>query len=533
MYRKFYGLQDKPFTLSPDVKFFFTGDSHKKALDLLSSGTTKDCSLFVLTGSIGAGKTLVLKSLVSRLGPEFEVIQVCYPTKSSTDLLQMILLNMDVKSLVSDPETLRKRLKDHLFKIYRKNRLPFLVIDEGQNLKEDALEEIGKLLTLQQEGKPFVKVLLAGYPQLLKKLYPIHSEKVHGKINACHLGALSSNEVRDYIHHRLAVAGTSDLTIFPDDLIAQISRLSGGIPRIINTICDLLLLQGCSEKKKTLDPLMLERIKDKLPARATAQIPRQGESTGAAAGKKSALSRPYKPKKPSGHNSMIEKVFDKLSRTESTEPGGGAQPVLPPPERPSPVLKKSKSDGREKSIPSAASLKIKERSEKDNREDREFKKPLSLKVLILEDNTRMRVHLEDRLRDYEYNVVIAGSVKQLFDILEQTAEDELPIIVSDFHFFFSLGRHEKSAAKNALDRLQTNYGYLPLIITSTLPLTSVRSQILRKGASFLLKKPDLSRTALSEGLTQFDMFFDELHSYLANIYSQLNEFCQRVLKFAR
>lgn len=157
--------------------------------------------------------------------------------------------------------------------------------------------------------------------------------------------------------------------------------------------------------------------------------------------------------------------------------------------------------------------------------------PLPLTVIVLEKNARMRVHLEDELRKNGFNYIMTTELEELFARLDQAKDSALQVAVVDASLFFGEGGREDTVGKSALDRIQTAYTHLPLIMTAALPLTAMRTRLFQRGISFLLKKPDLSRVDLSEVSTQFNNFFDELQYTLTNIHSQFDAFYHRVIKW--
>lgn len=259
MYKKFYNLRDKPFSLTPDTKYLYLGSYHKEALDRMSSSINKKYNLFVLTGVTGSGKTIVLKSVIERL-KNFRVIQVFYPAKECEQLLQMILINLGIDPVRGDLNALRIHLKEHLLKLHRIKNKPLLVIDEAHNFSKDALEEILRILDFRYRGSRVVKVLLAGLPQLQESLSPLHKVKLQGDMATYHINNIPDDEVNQYIQHRLTIAGSAHTSIFSAEVTDEINHMSGGNPRLINMICDLLLVQGYISKKKIITTALLEEV---------------------------------------------------------------------------------------------------------------------------------------------------------------------------------------------------------------------------------------------------------------------------------
>ncbi len=265
MYKEFYGFHDKPFSPTPDLKYLFLGRCQKEALEFLSSAIEQRNSRhIVLTGGIGSGKTMLLKSLVKNLGRKYTIIQVCYPALTSSALLQMILLNIGIESNQEDSNLLREKLTDHLIKLHRKREMGILLVDEAQKLGEDALEETFRLSELTDGGSNLLKIVFSGLPNVTEKFNSLQQSGLPGRAEIFHLKNLSVEEASEYVRHRLVTAGRSDVTVFSEDIIREISRLSEGAPRIINMICDALLTQGYLAHDKIIRQSILKDVMKKL-----------------------------------------------------------------------------------------------------------------------------------------------------------------------------------------------------------------------------------------------------------------------------
>ncbi|HDH10948.1 MAG TPA: hypothetical protein ENG83_01865 [Nitrospirae bacterium] len=482
MYEKFYGLRDRPFNLTSDTGYLYLGSYHKEALDFLSSGIRKNYNLIVLTGDIGSGKTVVLRSFVKGVGPAFEVIQVFYPADSCVQLLQMILLSLGVKSIQGDLNALREELKGRLKKLHSAKKRPLLVVDEAQNLDGDTIEETFRLSELKYKGKRLLNVILTGLPKLQSKLSSLHHIKLQTDA-IYHLKSLPKEEVPEYIQYRLSTAGLSDPVVFPGEVIKVIGLFSGGTPRLINTVCDALLVQGYLANEKIITPSILKEALDHLPYDAVPGHPEAEPATAALISK-------------AGHGKNIV------------------------------------SGKQAKRVNSKKAVVVSKQDENALAQDEGHKpdKQLSLRVLVLEKNKRMKVHLDNQFQKYGYNFFITNNLEELFKTLERSNGPELEIIVADAVSFFPGVGREDPAGKRALDSIQAAYACSPIIMTSTLPLTAIRAKLLRRGIPFLLQKPDLGLLDLSEVTTRFDSFFGELRNCLSNIYSQFNAFYNRIIK---
>ncbi|HDH50906.1 MAG TPA: hypothetical protein ENH04_05815 [Nitrospirae bacterium] len=484
MYEKFYGLREKPFNLTPDTGYLYLGSHHKQAIEFLSSGIRKNYNLIALTGDIGSGKTVALRSFIKGLGPEFEVIQVFYPADSCIELLQIILMNLGVKSVQGDLNALREKLEGCLKKLLCAKKMPLLVVDEAQNLDVDTIEETCRLSELKYNGKRFLNVILTGLPELQNKLSSLHRIKIETDATY-YLKSLPEEKVPGYIRSRLATAGLSGPAVFPGEIIKAIGLFSGGAPRLINTVCDALLVRGYFANEKIITPSILKEALNSLPYDYDDAI----------------LSHPDHPAPepaPAAVNSKTAHGKNRASKRRAR--GGDSKKAV--------AVSNERKGGRDKM----------------HKPD----KPLSLKVLILEKNRRMKVHLDNQFQKHGYNFFITNNLKELFGTLDRSGGPEFQIIVADAAFFFSMGGQEDPAGEKALNTIQTAYAGLPVIMTSTLPLTAIRAKLLRRGIPFLLQKPDMGLIDMSEIATRFNSFFGELQNCIANIYSQFNAFFNKI-----
>jgi len=492
MYRKFYGLKGRPFNSVPDPGYLYLSPYHKDALAYLSSEVKKDSNPIIFTGDIGTGKTVLLRTFLKSLGPEIDLVQIMYRGNDRGQLLRMILHEMGTGTAVDSVDDLRSEVERHLRDLPREGRETFLVIDEAQELGEDALDEACLLSGLKADGRHLVRVILTGLPELREKVYSLSGFDYKDAITGiCHLEALPDEEVIKYIHHRLAVAGCADYSVFPGDVLQEICRFSRGVPRLINMICDAALLYGYFSEKKVLTmPLLREVIADVFDTSGTEEgYPY--ETASVASVRVSA-----------DHDTGA--VQEPVS---SLQDAGSEQAAL-----------EDNGEGRTEGA-SGRDLCTCQTG------------PIPMTVLLLEKNARMRVRLEDRLRDKGVSTVVLSTIEELFKALDRFNDQGLQVLVADASFFFAKGGTEAPEGKEALDRIQRYHAYMPLIVTATLPLTVIRSKLFQRGISMLLHKPDLNHIDLSAVQVQFDVFFNELLCCLSNIRSQFEAICQKTIKW--
>ena len=263
MYLKFYGLNEAPFSPTPDPKFLFQSARHREALAQLLYGVREKKGFIVLSGEIGTGKTTLLRTLLERLDGQTPVAYVHNSALQIEGLLEYVLHDWGVKSdtAMTHPQRLFV-LNDFLIDQHRNGGAPVLVIDEAQNLSVEALEAVRLLSNFETTNQKLMQILLVGQPELRDKLNLPELRQLKQRIGMrCHIGPLSPEETRLYIRHRLRVAGASDAGIFTDSAIQKISEYSKGTPRVINILCDHCLLSGYADSKRRIDaPMVKESI---------------------------------------------------------------------------------------------------------------------------------------------------------------------------------------------------------------------------------------------------------------------------------
>lgn len=259
MYESFFGLTAKPFSLVPDPRFLFLSRTHRKALRHLDYGLREGAGFILLTGEVGSGKTTIVKDFIRRLDRTAVLAMIFNTCVGGDQLLAAINeeFGLDIKGC--DKLDLQRDLNDFLIAQYAAGIRPILIIDEAQNLPPEALEEIRLLSNLEAADSKLLQIVLIGQPELQETLDQHSLRQLRQRIGvSCHLGALSAEEIADYVFYRLEKAGNRQAVTFEDGAFDIIHRYSGGIPRLVNRICDFLLLAAFGEEIRHL-PLDLVR----------------------------------------------------------------------------------------------------------------------------------------------------------------------------------------------------------------------------------------------------------------------------------
>jgi len=254
MYLTFYGLTEKPFNATPDPKFLYMSPGHREALAQLLYGTQERKGFMVLTGKVGTGKTTLLHALFQRLSGQIAISFVVNSTLSFDELLEYVLEDLGVAKQGDSRARRLMALNNFLIERERAGQNTVLIIDEAQNLDASTLENIRLLSNFETPSSKLLQILLVGQPELKARLNLPELKQLKQRVGLrCQIPSLTLEETRAYIRTRLRIAGARDLGLFSDSAIDRISAYVGGIPRLINTVCDHCLLFGYADQKRRID----------------------------------------------------------------------------------------------------------------------------------------------------------------------------------------------------------------------------------------------------------------------------------------
>jgi type II secretory pathway predicted ATPase ExeA len=264
MYEEFYHLKEKPFALSPDPTFLYLGKSHLRAMNILEYGVASDASITVISGEVGTGKTTLIRNLLNELGNEVTIGLITNTQHNFDNLLKWVLLSYGVEPDIDDPIRLYKTFVEFVKSEYEAGRRVVLIIDEAQNLGAEALEDI-RMLTNINVGKDLIlQLVLVGQPELVELLKQKDLRQFAQRVSAdFKLEPLTFRETEQYIKHRLEIVG-GDPRLFAQTAFATVYYHSRGIPRIINSICDMALVYGFADgAAKIRKEVVLDAIRDR------------------------------------------------------------------------------------------------------------------------------------------------------------------------------------------------------------------------------------------------------------------------------
>ena len=260
MYLKFYGLKEKPFTVTADPNFLYLSKKHKEAISHMLYGIQERMGFLEITGEVGAGKTTLCKALLNSLDERTKSAFILNGNLSELQLLQAILEDLGLHPKRKNKITMLNELNKFLLDQLRHKNNVVLIINEAQNLRPNLLEQIRLLSNLETEKEKLLQIVLVGQPELKQKLASRELVQLRQRIAIrYHILPLSKDEVKAYISHRLKVAGLDGNDLFQEDSIDDIFRFSGGIPRLINIICDKAMLAGYALDKKIIDSNMVKK----------------------------------------------------------------------------------------------------------------------------------------------------------------------------------------------------------------------------------------------------------------------------------
>lgn len=260
MYREFFGLKEKPFSVTSDPNFLFLSRVHKEAFSHLVYGIKERKGFLEITGEIGAGKTTLCRALLNQLDKNTKSAFIFNSTLPELQLLQIILEDFGLIVEKKTKAAMLRQLNHFLIEELSKENNVILIIDEAQNLKPAILEEIRMLSNLETEKEKLFQIILVGQPELKNKLNSPNLKQLKQRIGVrFHITPLQKDEIDKYIYHRLSVAGSKGDIRFAEDAIGSIYGYSGGIPRLINMICDKALLAAYVMETRDITLPIIER----------------------------------------------------------------------------------------------------------------------------------------------------------------------------------------------------------------------------------------------------------------------------------
>jgi general secretion pathway protein A len=283
MYTKYFGLTKRPFILSPDPDFLFMSRGHDLALTHLEYGVVHNVGFVALTGEVGAGKTTLLKYFFDKVSRSLDIAMIFNTHLDSRTLLEMLVKEFELTPVSESKSDLIAALYNHFLAQYAIKGRCVIVVDEAQNLPLEAFEELRMLSNLEAGSEFLLQIILVGQPQLRERLLHPALAQLTQRISVhYHLAPLSPEEVGSYIEHRLSVSGFNGAKpLFAPETISRIAEASGGIPRLINSICDASLTYTFADDAQQVSGDIIERVLvDNELLRASFNLNKRGIETG-------------------------------------------------------------------------------------------------------------------------------------------------------------------------------------------------------------------------------------------------------------
>ncbi len=244
MYEQYYGLTEKPFSLTPDTEFYYQSLTHREALNVLLVAIRSGDGFLKVTGEVGTGKTLLCRMRLDALDDSYNTVYIPSPYMNCNALLDALLTEMGISKNL-DGENYLACINDYLIETARNGKTTVIILDEAQSLPEESLEAIRLLSNLETEKSKLVQIILFGQPELDTKLAQSGIRQLQQRImHAYHLQPLGEDAMRAYLHHRLQAAGYVGPELFVREARKTLYRASRGIPRIINVLGNKALMQA-------------------------------------------------------------------------------------------------------------------------------------------------------------------------------------------------------------------------------------------------------------------------------------------------
>ncbi|MCC5859503.1 MAG: AAA family ATPase [Ectothiorhodospiraceae bacterium] len=288
MYLDHFQLKEHPFRLTPDFDFFYMSRGHARAKAYLDYTVVSRDGFAVITGEIGAGKTTLLNKLVNELGEDTIVAHISQTQLDELEFLQAVVSAFGLDIVGAGKVELMNRLRAFLVRQLEADRRVVLAVDEAQNLSYGVLEEVRMLSGIELDKTKLISVILMGQPELERVINSPRLEQLSQRVRLrYHLTPLTETETRDYVLHRLQVAGAPNVELFTPDAYPVIRHYAGGIPRLINTLCDMAMLTAFVEDQHHISAQTVELAARELSwptfAEREARMKAAGTAPGSAA----------------------------------------------------------------------------------------------------------------------------------------------------------------------------------------------------------------------------------------------------------
>jgi len=259
MYLEHFKLTAQPFRLTPDIGFLYMSEAHTRAKSYMDYTVWNQEGFVVITGEIGSGKTTLIQKLLSELGENVLVAKVFQTQLDEVEFLQAVLVELGMEPFDAKKVELLDMLNNFLLKQFQRRKQIVLIVDDAHNLDMKVLEEIRMLAGLEARKEKLLHVILVGQPQLDEMLDDPGMDPLRQRVKLRYrIRPLNDEEIGAYIRHRLGVAGVKDRVLFPPESLSFVGTYTGGIPRLINTLCDMALTCAYADGLPEVTPEVME-----------------------------------------------------------------------------------------------------------------------------------------------------------------------------------------------------------------------------------------------------------------------------------
>ena len=261
LYTEFFGFTERPFTLLPDPDFLFWSRSHRRAFSVLEYGVMTCAPITIVTGEVGAGKTTLIQKLLRLLDDEITIGLISNAQGDRGELLQWVLNALAIETdLSGEYVSMFQQLQDFVIGEYAEGRRVILIIDEAQNLSAEGLEELRMLTNINTNKDELLQLILVGQPELRHLIMQPNLRQFAQRVTATyHIPAMDLATVQGYVQHRLQHAGGTG-TEFSPDAIDVIFEKTGGVPRLVNKLCDFCLVYAATEERKMIGRELVNEV---------------------------------------------------------------------------------------------------------------------------------------------------------------------------------------------------------------------------------------------------------------------------------
>jgi len=261
MYLEHFGLTSFPFATTPDPRFYYPSAKHREALACLLYAVEQRKGFGLVSGEVGAGKSMLCRAAIEQLGDKADIALVVHTLVTPKQFFQVVCDEFGISTKNRSKIQLIGAIKKFLLERHAAGRTVVLIVDEAQNLDSNVLEEVRLLGNLETTSEKLVQILLVGQPELRQLIGSPEHRQLNQRITVkFHLGALTEEDVHGYVDHRLHVAGAVRNGLFDADAKHELFRASGGVPRMLNVICDQALLQAFVNEQHAVPRDLVRRV---------------------------------------------------------------------------------------------------------------------------------------------------------------------------------------------------------------------------------------------------------------------------------